>query len=243
MTADGSPACTPAPSVGAPDRFDDGIGRALVAALGRRGLMRAAAGGVGALLLAACSTGQRLGSTSGGASSGTAGGAAAGGGTTTAGSAASSTASAGAAATGSSSATGAGTAAGAGSAGGASWVYVFNVGSQDVSIIDAATHKVLATRPLGAAVRWLSNEQRYWDGQRIWTYDFPNNALQAIAIDPKDVKVVQRVDTGTKGPGHSLMLTPDKGTALVNAAGSNVVNVIDVGKGQVVDKIETGHFP
>lgn len=123
------------------------------------------------------------------------------------------------------------------------WVYVFNVGTQDVSIIDSATYKVLSTRPLGAAVRWLSNEQRYWDGQHIWTYDFPGNKLQAIAIDPKAVKVVQTVDTGTTGPGHSLMLTPDKKTALVNAAGSNVINVIDVAKGQVTDKIDTGKFP
>ena len=47
-------------------------------------------------------------------------------------------------------------------------VYVFNVGSRDVALIDAATQQVRETRPLGAAVRWLSNEQRYWDGQN-WT--------------------------------------------------------------------------
>ena len=125
----------------------------------------------------------------------------------------------------------------------APWVYVFNTGSKDVSIIDSATHKVLATRPLGAAVRWLSNEQRYWDGQHIWTYDFPGNKLVALAIDPKAMQVVKTVDTGTTGPGHSLMLTPDKQTAFLNAAGSNVINVIDVAKGAVTDKIDTGKFP
>jgi YVTN family beta-propeller protein len=102
---------------------------------------------------------------------------------------------------------------------------------------------VLATKPLGAAVRWLSNEQRYWDGQHIWTYDFPNNKLQALAIDPKTVQVARRVDTGTTGPGHSLMLTPDNKTALLNAGGSDVVNVIDVAGGQVTDQISTGKFP
>ena len=132
---------------------------------------------------------------------------------------------------------------GATAAGAAPWVYVFNTGSQDVSIIDSATHKVLATRPLGAAVRWLCNEQRYWDGQHIWTYDFPNNKLVAIAIDPKAMQVVTTVDTGTTGPGHSLMLTTDKQTAFLNAAGSNVINVIDVAKGAVTDKIDTGKFP
>ncbi|HLG50897.1 MAG TPA: hypothetical protein VKY56_04580 [Chloroflexota bacterium] len=125
----------------------------------------------------------------------------------------------------------------------APWVYVFNTGSQDVSIIDTATNKVLSTRPLGAVVRWLSNEQRYWDGSLIWTYDFPNNKLKAIAIDPKEIKVVRTIDTGSVGPGHSLMLLPDKQTAVLNAAGSNVIDVIDLKAGQVTDKIETGKFP
>lgn len=125
----------------------------------------------------------------------------------------------------------------------APWVYVFNVGTKDVSVIDSATNKVMATRPLGAAVRWLSNEQSYWDGANVWTYDFPDNKLQALAIDPKEMKVVKTIDTGTIGPGHSLMLTPDKKTALLNAAGSNVINVIDVTAGTVTDKIDTGKFP
>jgi YVTN family beta-propeller protein len=134
-------------------------------------------------------------------------------------------------------------AAAASSTSGAQWVYVFNVGSQDVTILDAATNKVLATRPLGAAVRWLSDEQRYWDGQHVWTYDFPDNKLVAIAIDPKTVQVVERIDTGTLGPGHSLMLTPDFKSAYVNAAGSNVINVIDVASKAVRDKIAVNAFP
>lgn len=125
----------------------------------------------------------------------------------------------------------------------APWVYVFNVGSKDVTVIDSAKNTVVATRPLGAAVRWLSNEQTYLDGTNIWTYDFPGNQLQAIVIDPKAVKVVRTIETGTKGPGHSLMLTPDKKTALVNAAGSDVIDVIDTVAGKVSDKIETGKFP
>lgn len=122
-------------------------------------------------------------------------------------------------------------------------MYVFNVGSKDVTIIDSATHKVVATRPLGAAVRWLSDEQRYWDGERVWTYDFPNNQLQALAIDLAQAKVVQTVDTQTTGPGHSLMLTPDKSLALLNAAGSDKINLIDPKAGKVVEQIDTGKFP
>ena len=112
-----------------------------------------------------------------------------------------------------------------------------------MTIIDTASNNVLATRPLGASIRWLSNEQRYWDGSNIWTYDFPDNKLQALDIDPKEIKVVKTVDTQTLGPGHSLMLSPDKKTAYLNAGGSNVINVIDVASAQVTNRIDTGQFP
>jgi DNA-binding beta-propeller fold protein YncE len=126
---------------------------------------------------------------------------------------------------------------------GAETVYVFNVGSKDVTLIDAAARQTRETKPLGSAVRWLSNEQTYFDGQLIWTYDFPDNKLQAIGIDPKSVAVAKTIpDLGT-GPGHSLMLMPDKKTAAINVAGDNVIAVVDVPSGQVMRKVPTGKFP
>ncbi len=122
-------------------------------------------------------------------------------------------------------------------------VYVFNVGSKDVTLIDAGSRQVRETRPLGAAVRWLSNEQTYWDGRLVWTYDFPNNKLQAIAIDPKDVAVTRTVEDLGTGPGHSLMLMPDKKKAAINVAGDNTIAVIDLASGQVDRKLATGKFP
>ena len=78
---------------------------------------------------------------------------------------------------------------------------MFNVGSRDVTLIDAVARQTRETKPLGASVRWLSNEQTYFDGQLIWTYDFPDNKLQAIGIDPKNVTVTRTIpDLGT-GPG------------------------------------------
>src|SRR5262249_40736711 len=49
----------------------------------------------------------------------------------------------------------------AGGAGGRETVYVFNVGSRDVTLIDVADRRVRETRLLGASVRWLSDEQTY----------------------------------------------------------------------------------
>jgi hypothetical protein len=122
-------------------------------------------------------------------------------------------------------------------------VFVFNVGSRDVTLIDAAARQVVDTKPLGAQVRWLSNEQTYWDGSRVWTYDFPNNRLQAIAIDPQAVAVSSSIDDIGTGPGHSLVVLPGGRRAAVNVAGDNTIALLDLPSGQVESTIQTGAFP
>ena len=122
-------------------------------------------------------------------------------------------------------------------------VYVFNVGSKDVTLIDVANCQVRETRPLGASVRWLSNEQTYWDGARIWTYDFPNDQVQAIAIDPRQVAITRTIAGLGKGPGHSLVVLPDKKRAAVNVAGDNLIAFLDIEHGSVDATLQTGAFP
>jgi len=122
-------------------------------------------------------------------------------------------------------------------------VYVFNVASKDVSLIDAANRRLRETRPLGASVRWLSNEQTYWDGRRIWTYDFPNDQLQAIAIDPKQLAITRTISGLGKGPGHSLVVLPSKKKAAVNVAGDDLIAFLDLEAGQVESTLKTGAFP
>jgi hypothetical protein len=121
--------------------------------------------------------------------------------------------------------------------------YVFNTKSQDVTIFDPITRQVLATKPLGVIVRWLSNEQRFWDGRHIWTYDFPDNAVRAIAVDPRAIGVARALSIGGTGPAHSLMLTPDRKTAWLNVAGGDYLAVLDLESGRVEAKIATGKFP
>jgi hypothetical protein len=121
--------------------------------------------------------------------------------------------------------------------------YAFNAAGRDVTLFDVASRQPLATRPLGATVRWLSNEQRSWDGRFVWTYDYPNNQVQAIAIDPRAVQVSRTIPTGGTGPAHSLVLTPDLKNAWVNLAGDNKLAVVDLGSGQVAAQVQTGAFP
>ncbi|HEU5190805.1 MAG TPA: hypothetical protein VFX14_14065 [Methylomirabilota bacterium] len=131
----------------------------------------------------------------------------------------------------------------AGAAEGRETVYVFNVGSKDVTLIDVADRQVRETRPLGAAVRWLSDEQTYWDGARIWTYDFPKDQVQAIAIDPRQVAITRTIAGLGKGPGHSLVVLPDKKKAAVNVAGDNLIVFLDLEAGSVDATLQTGAFP
>jgi DNA-binding beta-propeller fold protein YncE len=121
--------------------------------------------------------------------------------------------------------------------------YAFNTKTQDVTLFDPATRQVLGTKPLGAVVRWLSNEQRYWDGRYIWTYDFPDNKVQAIAVEPQQISVARALPTGGVGPAHSLMLTPDGKAAWVNVAGGDYLAVLDLDSGKVVDEVATGKYP
>lgn len=120
--------------------------------------------------------------------------------------------------------------------------YAFNVGSQDVTIIDTATNEVVETRPLGASVRWLSNEQDFWDGELIWTYDLVDGMVHLIAIDPGAMEVRHRVEIG-QGPAHSVQLTPDRRRLLVNAAGDNILAIVDREELEIERRIETGLFP
>ncbi len=122
------------------------------------------------------------------------------------------------------------------------YVYAFNMGSQDVTVIDSATNEVVGTKPLGASVKWLSNEQDFWDGQHIWTYEVVEGRIEIIAIEPAEMRVVRRIGIG-KGPAHSVMLTPDRRYVMVNVAGENSIAVVDRESLQVVRRIPTGLFP
>jgi DNA-binding beta-propeller fold protein YncE len=120
---------------------------------------------------------------------------------------------------------------------------VFNTASRDVTLFDPATNRVTGSRPTSAVARWLSNEQRYFDGESIWTYDYPEGEVVAVAIDPESFEVTRQIPTEGDGPGHSFVLTPDNGRGFVNAAESDFLAVVDPEAGEVIERIETGAYP
>lgn len=122
------------------------------------------------------------------------------------------------------------------------YAYAFNVQSRDVTVIDTATNEVIETRPLDASVRWLSNEQDFWDGRHIWTYDLVQGQVHLVAIDPVAMRVDKRLEIG-KGPAHSVQLTPDRKHVLVNAAGDNFIAVVERESLSIERRLLTGDFP
>ncbi len=124
-----------------------------------------------------------------------------------------------------------------------SLLYAFNVGSKDVSIINMDTNTSIGTKRLGAAVRWLSNEQDFFDGRLVWTYeDLDDGKVDALAIDLASMKVAKRIRLGT-GPGFSVVLTPDRTRALADVAGDNKIAVIDTKTFKIVRYVPTGLYP
>ncbi|MFI5266698.1 MAG: cytochrome D1 domain-containing protein [Chloroflexota bacterium] len=121
-------------------------------------------------------------------------------------------------------------------------IAVFNAGSKDVTLIDAAQNEVTGTKPLGASIHWLGEEQAYWDGKLIWTYDFPDNKLVVLAIDPASWQVVKRIPAGN-GPGHSVILSKDHKTASINVAGDNKLLSFDTSSNAQTGSVDVGKFP
>lgn len=133
--------------------------------------------------------------------------------------------------------------AGAWGAGRTRPLYAFNVGSKDVSVIDMETNTKIGTKTLGAAVRWLSNEQDYYDGHLAWTYeDLDDGRVDMLAIDLTPMRVVKRIRLG-QGPGFSVVLTHDRTRALADVAGDNVIAIVDTKRFKVLQRIPVGQFP
>ncbi len=132
---------------------------------------------------------------------------------------------------------------GAGGAARSNLLYAFNVGSKDVSIIDMESNTKVGTKKLGAEVRWLSNEQDFYDGHLAWTYeDLDDGQVDMLAIDLGLMKVVKRIRLGA-GPGFSVVLSRDRTRALADVAGDNKIAVVDTKTFKVIQRISVGMFP
>ena len=129
-------------------------------------------------------------------------------------------------------------------------LFVFNMGSDDVTIIDPAANRVLGTRPAGFKVKWLADHMQSFDGALLWTYGLRSEKVgrdevvkvDVVAFDPVALRVVKRQEVG-RGPAHSVVLTPDRRQVLMNVAGDDVIAYIDPATAQVTHRVAVGKFP
>jgi len=120
------------------------------------------------------------------------------------------------------------------------YVYVFNEGSGDISIIDTKAQEVIATVNAGLRIRWFSS--RFFDGRRVWTVDADPENAQVIVFDPWTLQTVKRIPFG-KGPSMSVELSPDLKFAVTISPGTDEVVVIDTATYEIVRRIPVGKFP
>jgi len=85
------------------------------------------------------------------------------------------------------------------------YLFVFNMNSDDVTIIDPTTHQVLGTRPVGFKVKWLADHMQSFDGTLLWTYGLRTERVggtdvtkvDVIAFDPVALRVVKPSESVT----------------------------------------------
>src|SRR5690242_5551092 len=126
-----------------------------------------------------------------------------------------------------------------------SLVFVENTNSGDVSIIDAATLRVVGTIPVGLSpddivaapagdVLYVSRIVHRADGR-------PTGTGELVTIDPATRQVIWRV--GFRGVPNHLAVSPDGRRVYVTVVSGNYVDVFDVAKRALIDSVDVGTGP
>ena len=129
--------------------------------------------------------------------------------------------------------------------GGSSLVFVENSNSGDVSIIDAATLKVVGTIPVGLSpddivaapagdVLYVSRIVHRADGR-------PTGTGELVAIDPRTRQVSWHA--AFRGVPNHLAVSPDGRRVYITVVSGNYVDVFDTSTHALVDSVNVGTGP
>jgi len=124
----------------------------------------------------------------------------------------------------------------AATAGAAPYVYVADLGSGDVAIVDTTTRNVVGTLAAGENPNGVAVSP---DGTRAYVTDFVSGVL--TIIDTSDNTVVNTVQTGS-GPVGVAVAT-NGATAYVTNRGDDTVAVVDTASGRVRALVPVGDGP
>ncbi len=116
------------------------------------------------------------------------------------------------------------------------YAYVANLGSDDVSVIDAHSNSVIATVPVGQDPDGIVATS---DGSRVYVTNFVSGTVSVIETRTNTVLATIPVGSGPVG----IALAPADTFAYVANRGSDSVSVIDTAAGSVVATIPVGAGP
>jgi YVTN family beta-propeller protein len=111
-----------------------------------------------------------------------------------------------------------------------------NVNSPSVSVVDAATHSLIATIPVGRGPFGIALTP---DGSKAYVADYDDNAVSVIATSTNSV--IATIPVGVQPQG--IAFTPDGSRAYVTNLGSNNVSVIDTASNTVAASVSVGARP
>jgi len=116
------------------------------------------------------------------------------------------------------------------------YAYITNTGSNNVSVIDTATNKVIdnvdvGTSPSGVAVTP--------DGAKVYVTN--KGSKKISVINTATNKVIDKVDVGTRPSG--VAVAPDGTKVYVANEGSSTVSVIGTTKNKVIDNVDVETSP
>ena len=114
-------------------------------------------------------------------------------------------------------------------------VFVTNEKSNNVTVIDAASQKVLATIPVGERPRGIAVGR---DGRRVFVAN--SNSNNVSVIDAKSLQVIDTLPAGIDPEGITL---DRSGRLYAVNENDSAVTVIDVSKREIVKRLEVGTEP
>jgi len=121
-------------------------------------------------------------------------------------------------------------------AGAAPFAYITNSDSNDVSVIDTTTNKVMATISVGSSPMGIAISP---DGTKVYVVNARSNDVSVI--DTATNTVTATVPVGSSPQG--VVVSPNGKKVYVANQVSNTISVIDTAKNTIVSTVNTGKYP
>jgi YVTN family beta-propeller protein len=115
-------------------------------------------------------------------------------------------------------------------------IYAVNSHSNDVSIIDAAKNKVIATVPVGSSPQGVAVSP---DGKKVYVTNLASNTISVIGTTSNTVISTLKIGRSPTG----VAVSPDEKKVYVTNYGDKNVSVIDTATQTVITAISVGNGP